>query len=558
MHFLPVQIQNHTTLEESLQSHVIGEWLQGCNAYSCNKCDAKVPALKRSCFSTLPRTLMIQLKRFEFDLEILARVKVNRKLEFPMKLQMTKYCKEYLDAIEKPDKDNASVSISPQEYELVGVLVHSGTADTGHYYSLSFHFCLFFEIVYIIYIQFVVSWFDQLGRWLEFNDESVSYFDESQIPEKCYGGTQCIVIKDKNDQCVTKHVEKTYSAYLLVYQRREPVNAYFELNSDLFHRKIDVKKWEEHRQIHRTCVPQPLSPSVKTSHDLPDMICNSDEKGNEEDMAMKSINAACKAKSTEETKAKDKIENSPTERNPARNKRPLSELNKDELHASDYQDYQEQLPPKKRNKTVDQSQYVNGSTGHYSEHLLNCHTTNGEDEIAKCTSLPPYIEDTDANGELEIPNADDKHHLEEISRRLWLENVEFIRICQWLDDDLLTFVNNFLDLHKQLIYTIAQRSADIFEPLEISNKRTKFLLSFLFDTVCRYHQAVIRPKSFSIDDIGQSQSSTLDIWSQRTQTLFREDLQSAYQFLILLSDSKVLRSVISCHYCVHITPSLSH
>ena len=43
-------------------------------------------------------------------------------------------------------------------YKLVGILIHSGTADSGHYYS---------------YIKERT----EEGRWLEFNDTQVSEFN---------------------------------------------------------------------------------------------------------------------------------------------------------------------------------------------------------------------------------------------------------------------------------------------------------------------------------------------------------------------------------------------
>ncbi|ETO03743.1 protein kinase family protein, partial [Reticulomyxa filosa] len=65
--------------------------------------------------------------------------------------------------------------------------------------------------------------------------------------------------------------------------------------------------------------------------------------------------------------------------------------------------------------------------------------------------LPDYIKDTGADEELDIPESSSRHHLEPISRQLWFENVQFMRICQWLDDDLVTFVHNFLQLHKHAV-----------------------------------------------------------------------------------------------------------
>ena len=48
------------------------------------------------------------------------------------------------------------------------MLVHSGSANSGHYYSY-------------------IKERDGLGRWLEFNDTKVTEFDISLLAEKCFG-----------------------------------------------------------------------------------------------------------------------------------------------------------------------------------------------------------------------------------------------------------------------------------------------------------------------------------------------------------------------------------
>ena len=57
------------------------------------------------------------------------------------------------------------------EYKLVGVLVHSGGADAGHYYS------------------FIKERGDS-DKWFEFNDTQVKPFDVKNLKEECFGGKQ--------------------------------------------------------------------------------------------------------------------------------------------------------------------------------------------------------------------------------------------------------------------------------------------------------------------------------------------------------------------------------
>lgn len=89
---------------------------------------------------------------------------------------------------------------SSDMFELVGVLVHSGTAESGHYYS---------------YIRNRLSPSGS-PEWFEFNDSEVSSFDPSTIPAACYGGTDGVT-RDAMGQ--TYALSKPYSAYMLFYER---------------------------------------------------------------------------------------------------------------------------------------------------------------------------------------------------------------------------------------------------------------------------------------------------------------------------------------------------
>ena len=57
------------------------------------------------------------------------------------------------------------------DYELIGVTVHTGNADGGHYYA----FCK-----------------DRTGsskdKWFSFNDAEVKTFEAAQLAAECFGG----------------------------------------------------------------------------------------------------------------------------------------------------------------------------------------------------------------------------------------------------------------------------------------------------------------------------------------------------------------------------------
>lgn len=68
------------------------------------------------------------------------------------------------------------------EYELIGVTVHTGTADGGHYYS------------------FIRDRSNTAKRdkWFLFNDAEVKPFDPNQIPAECFGGEMTVNFYKRN------------------------------------------------------------------------------------------------------------------------------------------------------------------------------------------------------------------------------------------------------------------------------------------------------------------------------------------------------------------------
>ena len=81
----------------------------------------------RACLKDVPDNLIFQLKRFDFDMLTMMRSKINDEFRFPQRIDMTPFKVEYLS--------DSDASVEPDVFELVGVLVHTGTAESGHYYS---------------------------------------------------------------------------------------------------------------------------------------------------------------------------------------------------------------------------------------------------------------------------------------------------------------------------------------------------------------------------------------------------------------------------------------
>ena len=71
------------------------------------------------------------------------------------------------------DRESKQKAFDKYEYQLVGILVHSGSADAGHYYS---------------FIKERNKSSPHYGKWFEFNDTTVREFDIRNLKKECFGG----------------------------------------------------------------------------------------------------------------------------------------------------------------------------------------------------------------------------------------------------------------------------------------------------------------------------------------------------------------------------------
>ena len=117
---------------------------------------------------------MMVLKRFEFDYDTMQKIKLNDYCQFPMKLDMKPYTKEYLSSIAQNTQDQGRISeeihFKPDDYysySLRGAVIHHGTSEAGHYYS---------------YIKIGED------QWYEFNDEWIEKFDLKEMKKQAFGG----------------------------------------------------------------------------------------------------------------------------------------------------------------------------------------------------------------------------------------------------------------------------------------------------------------------------------------------------------------------------------
>lgn len=218
-----VDIRNHSSLTDSLEQYVKGELLEGADAYHCDKCDKKVVTVKRLCVRKLPPVLAIQLKRFEYDYERVCAIKFNDYFEFPRVLDMEPYTVsglakiegEVIEEVDAVEEGSAPVEEQPTKYQLTGIVVHSGQASGGHYFS------------YILQRDA-----RQLGKeqWFKFDDGEVTeckMHEDEELKAQCFGGDYMGEVYDNNlKRMQYRRQKRWWNAYMLFYTRcDQPVHS---------------------------------------------------------------------------------------------------------------------------------------------------------------------------------------------------------------------------------------------------------------------------------------------------------------------------------------------
>lgn len=176
---LSLEVRSMSSLDKSLEKFICPERIDN---FFCEECQKKVTIKKRNSIAELPNVLIVYLQRLWYNYEIDRNEKINSRLEFPKELNLKKYSVEELmrKEIESRNTDKAFEETDEfyfksneyYEYDLAGVNVHIGSADSGHYFS---------------YINTVRDGegnsrsydrknMEQKNHWLKFNDSSISKF----------------------------------------------------------------------------------------------------------------------------------------------------------------------------------------------------------------------------------------------------------------------------------------------------------------------------------------------------------------------------------------------
>lgn len=192
---IQLNVRGNKTLDDSFRDYIQVERLEGENKYDAGPPHGLQDANKGVIFESFPPVLHLHLKRFEYDLNLLTMMKVNDRHVFPMEFDASPYLSKDADRSES------------WNYELHGVLVHSGGLDAGHYYA------------------FLKPTKD--GHWYRFDDDRVNRATEKEVLEENYGGEY----ETTNGSAgVRQPFTRTYSnkrsmnAYMLVYVRKSRVD----------------------------------------------------------------------------------------------------------------------------------------------------------------------------------------------------------------------------------------------------------------------------------------------------------------------------------------------
>lgn len=185
--------------------------------YMCEGCNKRVDVNKRTLLASTPNILFINLERFVFSMETFQNEKLNSRLEFPEVLNLKPYSlkgiankENQVDFFMKQDDLAPYLDLHDDMfiYKLVGVTIHSGSADGGHYFSLintargiNEHDPYEKEQEWLNVSQ---------DTWREFNDEDVKFFSFKDLGTYSYG----------DEVTLGKSSGSGRSAYMLVYSRK--------------------------------------------------------------------------------------------------------------------------------------------------------------------------------------------------------------------------------------------------------------------------------------------------------------------------------------------------
>ena len=220
---LSLEVKNLENINESLNKFISQETISD---FMCDNCKNKCDVTKQCFLKELPNVLVIHLQKIIFDMETLMNIKISSKFEFKHKMNLQDFVyKEKAKENEKKDgeDDQTEPEVEEEEkdpedfeYKLVGVVIHRGNAEYGHYTSL------------ININRNDPSRDTKEDTWLDFDDSRVTKFNMDNFEEECFGS------EDKETATAYPSLDHNISksAYILVYDKVKKTDIVFTVDKD--------------------------------------------------------------------------------------------------------------------------------------------------------------------------------------------------------------------------------------------------------------------------------------------------------------------------------------
>ena len=185
-----LEVNGQENFEDSFKAYLVPDTFTGENKYNAEGEFGKIDANIFHSISHAPEVMIFQLKRFDFDLMTAERKKVDSYYQYPVVADISMLLTENRNVT---DRD-------PCEYELCGVVVHSGSAMGGHYYS---------------YVKNELT-----GEWVCCNDSDARSTTFDSFVRSTLGGIVEVAVWDpaQKEMRLEKRTS-TESAYLLFYKK---------------------------------------------------------------------------------------------------------------------------------------------------------------------------------------------------------------------------------------------------------------------------------------------------------------------------------------------------
>lgn len=221
---IQLNVRGNKNLHESFMDYIQVETLEGENKYDAGDPYKLQDAKKGVIFESFPPVLHLQLKRFEYDINRDAMMKVNDRHEFPVEFDAAQYLSD--------DADRSEAWV----YQLHGVLVHSGDFNAGHYYA------------------FLKP--EKDGCFYKFDDDRVTRATMKETLDENFGGEYANLanggLGQRQPYMRGYSTKRSMNAYMLVYIRKTRLDQVLvEVKEEDIPAHIETKLTEERADIER-------------------------------------------------------------------------------------------------------------------------------------------------------------------------------------------------------------------------------------------------------------------------------------------------------------------